>query len=63
MTPYYEHRGITIYHGDAREVLPIIRWDMLDYGSDFWVSGGIARYRLRPISGCFEARRLACHRR
>src|SRR5947207_3100664 len=22
MTPYYEHAGITIYHGDAREVLP-----------------------------------------
>jgi len=22
MTPYYEHAGITIYHGDCREVLP-----------------------------------------
>lgn len=22
MTPYYEHDGITIYHGDCREVLP-----------------------------------------
>jgi len=22
MTPYYEHGGITIYHGDCREVLP-----------------------------------------
>ena len=25
MTPYYEHAGITIYHGDCREVLPAIR--------------------------------------
>ena len=24
MTPYYEHAGITIYHGDCREVLPLI---------------------------------------
>ena len=23
MTPYYEHKGITIYHGDCREVLPL----------------------------------------
>jgi DNA modification methylase len=23
MTPYYEHAGITIYHGDCREVLPV----------------------------------------
>ena len=23
MTPYYEHAGITIYHGDCREVLPL----------------------------------------
>lgn len=23
MTPYYEHGGITIYHGDCREVLPL----------------------------------------
>lgn len=22
MTPYYEHAGITIYHGDCREILP-----------------------------------------
>lgn len=24
MKPYYEHGGITIYHGDCREVLPLI---------------------------------------
>lgn len=24
MRPYYEHGGITIYHGDSREVLPYL---------------------------------------
>ena len=24
MTPYYDHAGVTIYHGDAREVLPLL---------------------------------------
>src|SRR5471032_2767377 len=24
MRPYYEHAGITIYHGDCREILPQI---------------------------------------
>ena len=24
MKPYYEHGGITIYHGDCREVLPLL---------------------------------------
>ena len=45
MTPYYEHGGITIYHGDCREVLPTLAADVvltdlpygigLDYGSEF----------------------------
>ena len=26
MQPYYEHAGITIYHGDCREVLPAIKY-------------------------------------
>lgn len=29
MTPYYDEDGITIYHGDCREVLPILRYDGL----------------------------------
>jgi DNA modification methylase len=30
MKPYYEHAGITIYHGDCREVLPDLpRFDLL----------------------------------
>jgi len=29
MTPYYEQDGITIYHGDCREILPGLAWDVL----------------------------------
>ncbi len=29
MTPYYEHAGITIYHGDCREALPSIAADVV----------------------------------
>lgn len=29
MKPYYEHGGITIYHGDCRDVLPLVSADVL----------------------------------
>ena len=29
MKPYYEHAGITIYHGDCREILPHVKADVL----------------------------------
>jgi DNA modification methylase len=29
MKPYYDHKGITIYHGDCREILPLIKADVL----------------------------------
>ena len=29
MTPYYEHAGITIYHGDCREILPSLKADVV----------------------------------
>lgn len=29
MKPYYEHAGITIYHGDCREVLPSLEADLV----------------------------------
>jgi DNA modification methylase len=47
MKPYYEHAGITIYHGDCREVLPGLEresinccvssppyWGLRDYGNE-----------------------------
>ena len=30
MTPYYSHDGITIYHGDCRDVLPLLQPDSID---------------------------------
>lgn len=30
MKPYYEHGGITIYHGDCRDVLPTLESDSVD---------------------------------
>jgi DNA modification methylase len=39
MKPYYEHAGITIYHGDANEVARGLQWDALiadpPYGIDY----------------------------
>jgi DNA modification methylase len=29
VTPYYEHDGVTIYHGDCREILPVLTADLL----------------------------------
>lgn len=29
MTPYYQHAGITIYHGDCREILPQLEGDSI----------------------------------
>jgi DNA modification methylase len=29
MKPYYEHEGITIYHGDCRDVLPHLKADLV----------------------------------
>ena len=29
MKPYYEHAGITIYHGDCREILPSVSADVV----------------------------------
>ena len=39
MKPYYEHAGITIFHGDCREVLPSVGYDRIltdqPYGTGF----------------------------
>jgi site-specific DNA-methyltransferase (adenine-specific) len=44
MKPYYEHAGITIYHGDCRDVLPNITADVLvcdpPYGVNLGKNGG-----------------------
>ena len=42
MKPYYEHAGITIYHGDCREILPHIRGNLVCIRAvrhTTWISG------------------------
>lgn len=59
MTPYYEHAGITIYHGDCREILPSLpKVDLVLTDPPYGIShptnysergrGGIARCRNYP---------------
>jgi site-specific DNA-methyltransferase (adenine-specific) len=38
MKPYYEHAGITIYHGDCREILPGVSADVLVTDPPYGVS-------------------------
>ena len=38
MTPYYEHAGITIYHGDCRDVLPMLTADVVVTDPPFGIS-------------------------
>jgi site-specific DNA-methyltransferase (adenine-specific) len=51
MKPYYEHAGITIYHGDCREILPGLSADAIvtdpPYGTG-WVRGGGAVGQFSP---------------
>jgi DNA methylase len=59
MTPYYEQDGITIYHGDCRELLPSVTGDVLvtdpPYGIAFHTSMdhrvGTDRARARGVAG------------
>jgi len=53
MKPYYEHAGITIYHGDCREVLPRVSADVLvtdpPYGLNLGNHGGANDKRTREL--------------
>ena len=44
LTPYYDHAGITIYHGDCREILPHVKADVVvtdpPYGIGYVQGGG-----------------------
>ncbi len=49
MTPYYSHAGIDIFHGDCREVLPHVQFDVLvtdpPYGVNLGDHAGAAKCR------------------
>jgi site-specific DNA-methyltransferase (adenine-specific) len=53
VTPYYEHAGITIYHGDCRDVLPRVSADVLvtdpPYGMNLGTHGGARDTRSREL--------------
>lgn len=38
MKPYYEHAGITIYHGDCREILPSLNFDLIISDPQYGIS-------------------------
>ena len=50
MTPYYEDDAVTIYHGDARDILPTLTFDVvvtdppyeIGYEGNRWDKTGIA---------------------
>lgn len=48
MKPYYERDGITIYHGDCREVLPSIRADALVTDPPYGIAWGRATWSDSP---------------
>ena len=49
MNPYYEHAGITIYHGDCRDVLPTLSFQVVitdpPYGVNLGEHNGAAECR------------------
>lgn len=40
MKPYYDEDGITIYHGDCREVLPLVSADVVLTDPPYGINGG-----------------------
>ena len=60
MKPYYEHAGITIYHGDCREILPTLpKVDLVPTDPPYGINGGrggTSRLRARGnYEGVFTA--------
>ena len=53
MSPYYDHAGITIYHGDCREILPEVSADVLvtdpPYGMNLGKHKGATDKRSREL--------------
>jgi DNA modification methylase len=68
--PYYEHDGITIYHGDCRDILPSLVFDLVltdpPYGISYDSShkkykGGISRDKIVGDDKLFDPGHLVNH--
>lgn len=72
MTPYYDHAGITILHGDCRELLPRLdvaracitdpTYEQTSYEWDRWVDGWPALLTCSTL-WCFSTLRMLLDRR
>ncbi len=51
MTPYYQHAGITIYHGDCREVMHSLHWDVIVCDPPYGLGVELSRRNGERIQG------------
>lgn len=51
MTPYYEHGGITIYHGDCREILAHVKADVLVTDPPYGIGFAAAPTKWQRLAG------------
>lgn len=66
-TPYYENQGVTIYHGDAREIVPTLRADTI-VTDPVWPNTSLVLFgsenpqkMLAQVLAVAECQRLAIH--
>jgi len=61
VTPYYDSGGITIYHGDAREILPLVKADVMvtdpPYGMDYQSGWGAGHAKIVGDDGTASCRK------
>lgn len=55
MQPYYEHNGITIFHGDARDVLSFIQADVCLTDPPYGIDGGSGSMSQKRGKGNYQA--------
>lgn len=68
MKPYYEHAGITIYHGDAREICPRLAFTAI-VTDPIWPNNSVPEFQgidakallAEVLARCGQASRLAIH--
>lgn len=53
--PYYDHAGITIYHGDARNILPHVSADVVLTDPPYGISGSSGAINKARTKGAYQA--------